>query len=688
MHRWRAVLFFALVAATPPPSQAANTTVVVIGGGASGIAAALELQANNVDFVLLEARNVLGGRVRTKPLAGFNWSVGAAWIHGKVMSESGELNPIYELAAQANVPWSATDWENDTVRNRSGQVLDATLVDSWWRRVDNVSKYCKSKYDELWETDLSIPESVDMTIGACWDEFGFFDAAQTNESEDFAKFLQWSEADFEYTMRPRQLGLMWSLPPNADYNDIDHMVTGSYYEVLQSVASTLSAGAVMTGQKVTTVNYVGPGVQVMTEQGLSVNASAVICTLPLGVLQQRVVTWEPALPAAKLGGIDKMVMGAYEKAVLQFPSVFWDSTEVTYLAGDFKSGIVKILINRDHVKLNPGSKMIEIHFTGVDAQTIARGTAAEAQVLIMAELRSVFGMSIPNPTMIELTNWTFDPYTFGSYSAWPFGYVETEWTHMKGSLNDTVFFAGEHTNENYGFVHSAWESGKGVVSDSVLPALKAAATPAPATTMPALGSTGSGTGGAGAAVGTTAAASIAEIKTNVAVGCSSCAIAKNISDSPQATEAFQDSMSETLGIDKKHVKASTSEGGSCTSPRRLDEHESAPGRQLSTPQVNVAYTINVPPGPAVESVSSAVQAAKTQLTGKINMKMQAIAAFSSETLSVASISVPQVTLAPGQTPAPSPAPAPTPNHVSKAVGSQFAPALLLVVFGGLFFDNW
>merc|ERR1719468_179750 len=147
-------------------------------------------------------------------------------------------------------------------------------------------------------------------------------------------------------------------------------------------------------------------------------------------------------------------------------------------------------------------------------------------------------------------------------------------------------------------------------------------------------------------------------------------------------------MSETLGIDKKHVKASTSEGGSCTSPRRLDEHESAPGRQLSTPQVNVAYTINVPPGTAVESVSSAVQAAKTQLTSKINMKMQAIAAFSSETLSVASISVPQVTLAPGQTPAPSPAPAPTPNHVSKAVGSQFAPALLLVVFGGLFFDNW
>jgi len=41
---------------------------------------------------------------------------------------------------------------------------------------------------------------------------------------------------------------------------------------------------------------------------------------------------------------------------------------------------------------------------------------------------------------------------------------------MTSSLDDHVFFAGEHTSENYGFVHSAWESGLEVV-DEVLVAL-------------------------------------------------------------------------------------------------------------------------------------------------------------------------------------------------------------------------
>ncbi|CAF4392934.1 unnamed protein product [Rotaria magnacalcarata] len=40
-------------------------TVVIVGGGVAGLSAAKELADNRIDFVLLEAQDYLGGRVRT-----------------------------------------------------------------------------------------------------------------------------------------------------------------------------------------------------------------------------------------------------------------------------------------------------------------------------------------------------------------------------------------------------------------------------------------------------------------------------------------------------------------------------------------------------------------------------------------------------------------------------------------------
>ena len=46
-------------------SNAHVRDVVVIGGGISGVAAASKLAKENIDFVLLEAQDKLGGRINT-----------------------------------------------------------------------------------------------------------------------------------------------------------------------------------------------------------------------------------------------------------------------------------------------------------------------------------------------------------------------------------------------------------------------------------------------------------------------------------------------------------------------------------------------------------------------------------------------------------------------------------------------
>ena len=56
--------------------------VIVIGAGASGLAAAKVLEKNNIDYIILEATNRYGGRLKKDTtLADFPIDIGAEWIH-------------------------------------------------------------------------------------------------------------------------------------------------------------------------------------------------------------------------------------------------------------------------------------------------------------------------------------------------------------------------------------------------------------------------------------------------------------------------------------------------------------------------------------------------------------------------------------------------------------------------------
>ncbi|KAA8536490.1 hypothetical protein F0562_028968 [Nyssa sinensis] len=55
----------------PSPSQLKKTGVIVVGAGLAGLAAATRLHSENVPFLLLEASDAVGGRVRTDVVDGF-----------------------------------------------------------------------------------------------------------------------------------------------------------------------------------------------------------------------------------------------------------------------------------------------------------------------------------------------------------------------------------------------------------------------------------------------------------------------------------------------------------------------------------------------------------------------------------------------------------------------------------------
>jgi 2-polyprenyl-6-methoxyphenol hydroxylase-like FAD-dependent oxidoreductase len=92
---------------TPLAQQVPDTQVLILGGGVAGIIAARTLAAQGItDFLIVEARDELGGRMRSTTFGAPNRQLtvelGANWIHG-TQEEDGPANPIFKLARKHNL---------------------------------------------------------------------------------------------------------------------------------------------------------------------------------------------------------------------------------------------------------------------------------------------------------------------------------------------------------------------------------------------------------------------------------------------------------------------------------------------------------------------------------------------------------------------------------------------------------
>ena len=68
-----------------------ETDVVIVGAGASGIAAAQVLHQANINFLLLEADQKIGGRIQSEKFGDYLVENGANWIHGTYSTHNSSI---------------------------------------------------------------------------------------------------------------------------------------------------------------------------------------------------------------------------------------------------------------------------------------------------------------------------------------------------------------------------------------------------------------------------------------------------------------------------------------------------------------------------------------------------------------------------------------------------------------------
>ena len=76
-----------------------NQDVIVIGAGIAGLSAAVQLSKTDLEFVILEARERIGGRIYPIQLKdGRRFHLGANWIHA-----SHDENPLANYLRQYEI---------------------------------------------------------------------------------------------------------------------------------------------------------------------------------------------------------------------------------------------------------------------------------------------------------------------------------------------------------------------------------------------------------------------------------------------------------------------------------------------------------------------------------------------------------------------------------------------------------
>jgi monoamine oxidase len=150
-------------------------------------------------------------------------------------------------------------------------------------------------------------------------------------------------------------------------------------------------------------------------------------------------------------------MGNVNKFLLVWDTAFWD-TDLQYIGYTPETkGKFNYFLN---VKKFTSANALMTFALGDYATTTESMSDADIINEIMLHLKVMYGNSIPNPTNMLRTKWGQNINSFGAYAYATNGSTSADFDTLAQSVNNQLFFAGEHTNRAYrGTVHGAYLSG-------------------------------------------------------------------------------------------------------------------------------------------------------------------------------------------------------------------------------------
>jgi hypothetical protein len=262
------------------------------------------------DFLVLEARDRIGGRVWSRDHGSHTFDMGAAWIHGSTNNPLNQyLNYDEMIPVSQSNPWIHTGNARILYQGVSDETRQQ-MVMSWNRAAKEIAEMeCETIAEAI--KQLKYPNSIACNI-----------------------------TSFLYLLEVWCGTCVSSMPPSFLRNiECDDSLFGDYAgshclfkkgtkSLITSIVDQSKQDLedrILFEQVVTDILYDRDDglIEIRTATGESYLCEKLVITTPPGPLQN--INFVPPLSASRKCALSKVKMGSYKKVQVEFDHVFWDA---------------------------------------------------------------------------------------------------------------------------------------------------------------------------------------------------------------------------------------------------------------------------------------------------------------------------------------------------------------------------
>ncbi|WP_374008450.1 flavin monoamine oxidase family protein [Leifsonia sp. LS-T14] len=427
---------------------AERVDVVVVGAGVAGLAAAEMLGSAGWSVCVLEARDRIGGRVWTDRRYGTALDLGASWIHGI------HDNPVWDAVQRHGIVTREFTVGSYQPGGRpiayfspEGARLTTEEVDDFVADVSTASGRLERVIADL-GTGIPYATAVDRALAAL---------SWPREREQRVREFLGHRAEEQYGVPAEDLDAH-GLDDDAIAGD-EVVFPDGYDQFTRALAGGLD---IRLGRAVSRISWSDRGAEVTTSDSV-VSASHVVVTAPVGVLKSGEIVFDPPLPDPVASAIGRLEMNRFEKVVLRFPRRFWPGGVYAVR----RQGQAAHWWHSWYDITGPDGTPTLLTFAAAEcAEQTALWSEDQVVASVMAALRQLFGVAVPDPSGSVVTRWQLDPYSRGSYAYLPVGARRRDHEDLAQPVGGGVLhIAGEATwMDDPATVTAAFESGRRAAS--------------------------------------------------------------------------------------------------------------------------------------------------------------------------------------------------------------------------------
>jgi monoamine oxidase len=409
--------------ADDPMSLPSEVDVAIIGAGAAGLGAAHALKKSKLSFIVLEARDRVGGRAHTIQAApDVTFDLGCGWLH------SADENSFVPIAEQLRFeidrnrpPWREQAYNKAFPVEERAEFIAA--LDAFYDRAEEAAQQAE-------QSGRDVPANRYLEPGNRWNPM--IDAIST--------YVNGCELD--------QVSIL-DMQAYED-TEINWRVRRGYGAL---VAAYGASCPLALNCAVTLIDHSGKRIRIETSQG-TLTADKVIVTVPTNLIADEAIRFHPALPA-KIDAARGLPLGLADKVMLAL-----DDGDALPKDGSLRGATMRTAMGTYH--LRPfGQPCIEGFFGGRFAQSLEDAGPGAFAAESINEIVSFLGNDYRRKLKpLAESRWSHDPFARGSYSHALPGHAGDR-AVLAAPVDGRLFFAGEATSPGFfSTAHGARDSGE------------------------------------------------------------------------------------------------------------------------------------------------------------------------------------------------------------------------------------